>query len=94
MVSFLGDIPREWEPKWNEIQLASGQDINLAESRDMSTFKLESLILKQPHDSRMRTLLCVVRDFTKFLPSERISAAQALDVVRELYERDDVSDED
>ena len=82
MIDFAGELPPEWQPKWEQLRLGARGDFELGENGQLSESRLEQRFDEQVHELELKVLLPVMKDLTRFLPSDRISASQALDLIR------------
>ena len=76
MISLLGDVPSEWQTKWQEIQHSSGRSHPPGTAMD-SKFKLENVFQICAEVPELMPLLPVVQGLLRYLPSDRMSAAEA-----------------
>ncbi|PWY83239.1 kinase-like protein [Aspergillus sclerotioniger CBS 115572] len=78
MVDLLGDLPEEWQPTWDDMQetFEEGMDFQGDEILD-----LEGLFNKEINEPDLAPLVPVIRGLLGFLPSERITASEALDLL-------------
>jgi len=83
MIDFVGELPPEWQPKWEQLRLDAGRDIKLGENGQLSRSRLERRFDEHVHEPELKGLLPVIKGLTRFLPSDRISASQALDLIRD-----------
>lgn len=82
MIDFVGELPPEWQPKWEQLRLDAGGDFKLGENGHLSGSRLERRFDELVHEPELKVLLPVIKGLTRFLPSDRISASQALDLIR------------
>jgi serine/threonine-protein kinase SRPK3 len=97
MIDFVGELPPEWQPKWEQLRLDAGRDFKLGENGQLSGSRLEQKFDEHVHEPELKVLLLVIRGLTRFLPSDRISASQALDLIRDKYanaQHSEASDDD
>ncbi|KAK9242163.1 kinase-like domain-protein [Lipomyces tetrasporus] len=83
MIDFVEKLPSEWQENWNHMQrhpvcvwepfTRNGQ---LLQS------KLEQKFHERVHEQTLKALLPVIQGLMRFMPSDRISASQALDLIR------------
>lgn len=83
MIDFVGKLPPEWQPKWEQLKLDARGDFELGESTQLSRSRLEQDFDEHVHEPELKALLPVIEGLTKFLPSDRISASQALDLIKD-----------
>lgn len=81
MIDFVGELPPEWQPKWTQIRLDARRDFGAEEIGQLPGLRLEERFDSQVHYPELKVLLPVIQGLTRFLPSERISACQALDLI-------------
>ncbi|KAL4897599.1 kinase-like domain-containing protein [Aspergillus ambiguus] len=67
MIGFVERLPTEWESKWKSMQTRS--------SHDLETFT------ETVHDPKLKPLLRVTQGLMRFLPSNRITADEALNLL-------------
>ena len=97
MIDFVGELPPEWEPKWEQLRLDAGGDFKLGENGQLSGSRLERRFDELVHEPELKGLLPVIKGLTRFLPSDRISASEALDLIRDNCanaQHSEVSDDD
>ena len=82
MIDFAGELPREWRPKWEQLRLGAGGEFGLREKGQLLESKLERNFRENVHEPELKALLPVIKGLTRFLPSDRISASQALDLIK------------
>src|SRR5271154_4910328 len=83
MIDFVGELPPEWQPKWEQLRLDAKGDFKLGANRQLSRSRLEQMFDKYVHEPELKGLLPVIKGLTRFLPSDRISASQALELIRD-----------
>jgi len=83
MIDFVGELPPEWQPKWEQLKLDARRDFEGGENGQLSGSRLEQRFDEQVHEPELKVLLPVMKGLTRFLPSDRISASQALDLIRD-----------
>jgi serine/threonine-protein kinase SRPK3 len=83
MIDFVGELPPEWQPKWEQLRLDAGGSFELGENNQLSGSRLEQRFDELVHEPELKGLLPVIKGLTRFLPSDRISASQALDLIRD-----------
>ncbi|KAJ5570480.1 uncharacterized protein N7459_009910 [Penicillium hispanicum] len=97
MIGFVESLPTEWESKWKSMQAASRHDLEVEEGKKMDTWILLNLLLTllkdcqvsklerkfedSVHDPSLKPLLQVTQGLIRFLPSSRITADEALDLL-------------
>jgi serine/threonine-protein kinase SRPK3 len=84
MIDCFGELPSEWQPKWKQLKLDTKGDFKRDEDRQFPELRLEYKFDKRVHEPELKGLLPVVKGLTRFLPSDRISASQALDLIRDI----------
>jgi hypothetical protein len=83
MVDFVGELPPEWQSKWEQLGLGARGDFKLGKNGRLSGSRLERMFDERVHEPELKVLLPVMKGLTRFLPSDRISALQALDLIRD-----------
>ena len=84
MIDFVGELPPEWQPKWEQLRLDAGGNFELGQNNLFSGSRLEQRFDEHVHEPELKVLLPVIRGLTRFLPSDRISASQALDLIGDI----------
>jgi serine/threonine-protein kinase SRPK3 len=85
MVDVFRELPPEWESKWEQMKAdatARGEP-GVGTWKPSSDSRLEKQFDKHVHDAQLKALLPVIQGLTKLLPSDRISASDALKVIRD-----------
>ena len=82
MIDFFGELPPEWQPKWEQLKLDARGDIDLRENGQLLGSRLEQKFNEHIHAPELKVLLPVINGLTRFLPPDRISASQALDLIK------------
>ena len=93
MVGFVENLPQEWLSKWELIQVCSPRRLSVQPYilDDVRVPKLELKFSRLVDAPELRTLLPVIRGLMRFLPCERLSADEALEMLPRLGESDDGS---
>ncbi|KAK9236605.1 kinase-like domain-containing protein [Lipomyces kononenkoae] len=78
MISFVERLPTEWESKWKSMQTRSSHDL---EVEDCAMSKLERKFAETVRDAKLKPLLRVTQGLMRFLPSRRITADEALNLL-------------
>ncbi|KIW82486.1 hypothetical protein Z517_05513 [Fonsecaea pedrosoi CBS 271.37] len=81
MVDFVGELPLEWQPKWEQMRLDANGGSQLEEHEPLPGLRLEQMFDKHVEEPELKILLPFIERLTRFLPSDRISAQQALDIL-------------
>jgi serine/threonine-protein kinase SRPK3 len=84
MIDFAGELPPEWQPKWEQLRLDAKRDSKLGENQQIPKSRLERKFNERVHEPELKGLLPVIKGLTRFLPSDRISASQALDLIGDM----------
>jgi serine/threonine-protein kinase SRPK3 len=84
MIDFVGELPPEWQPKWEQLRLDAKGDFKVGENWQPSRPRLEQSFDEHVHEPELKCLLPVIKGLTRFLPSDRISAWQALGLIRDM----------
>lgn len=82
MIELLGDLPLEWVPKWKQMRLDAEGDSALRGNKLASGLTLEQRFDANINDPQLKALLPVIKGLTMLLPSDRISASEALELIR------------
>ena len=85
MIDVFGDLPLEWESKWEQMKsdAAARGDIGCRDRKQVPDYRLEKQFNKMVHDPASNGLLPVIQGLTKLLPSDRSSASQALQLIKD-----------
>lgn len=94
MIGFVERLPTEWESKWESMQTRSSHDLEvegkqidtlrnllLITSKDCAVSKLEQKFVETVHNPELKPLLRVIQGLMRFLPSNRITANEALNLL-------------
>ncbi|PVH68316.1 kinase-like protein [Cadophora sp. DSE1049] len=81
MTNFVEDLPAEWQPQWELMQITTGQMREQSTTTTSTQSKLDKKFHENIRDPALQRLLPVIRGLVRFRPSDRISAAEALDMV-------------
>ena len=84
MIDVFGELPLEWEPKWEQMRseaIARG-DPGSGKWKQVSDLRLEKQFDKDVHVPELKGFIPVIQGLTKLLPSDRISASQGLQLIR------------
>ncbi|KAJ6088764.1 hypothetical protein N7486_010025 [Penicillium sp. IBT 16267x] len=79
MIGFVERLPAEWESKWTSMLMRSSHDLELEE--DYGTSKLERKFAGLVPNLTLKPLLHVIQGLMRFLPSSRLTAEDALDLL-------------
>ncbi|KAK9426952.1 kinase-like protein [Lipomyces doorenjongii] len=88
MIDFVEKLPTEWQQKWDNTQRDSEcaweplTKLSLLGNGQLSQSKLEQKFDIRVHEQTLKPLLPVIQGLMRFMPSDRISASQALDLIR------------
>ena len=85
MIDVFGELPLEWESKWAQMRsdaVARG-DPGAGKWKQLSDWRLERQFDENVLEPELKAFLPVIQGLTKFLPSDRISASQALQLIRD-----------
>ncbi|KAK0391163.1 hypothetical protein NLU13_0664 [Sarocladium strictum] len=74
MINFVEELPVEWQATWQAIHTSSGRSFPTSETTE---FKLDRQFRKMVSEPELVPLLPVIRGLMRFLPLNRISAAEA-----------------
>jgi hypothetical protein len=95
MIGFVERLPAEWESKWTSMSMKSSHDLELEEGKqndtqinlllillkDYGTSKLERKFAGLVPNPTLTPLLHVIQGLMRFLPSSRLTAGDALDLL-------------
>ncbi|KFY81229.1 hypothetical protein V500_11609 [Pseudogymnoascus sp. VKM F-4518 (FW-2643)] len=81
MIEFIGDLPPEWKPSFDNLRIDFKRQ-PLLEGDLRVDRGLEYKFKHQIHEEMLQPLLPVIQGLMRFRPTERISAQQALEMVR------------
>ncbi|KAJ9223810.1 hypothetical protein DTO169C6_3924 [Paecilomyces variotii] len=80
MIGFVEELPEDWHPQWVRMRLNSNREVILEENSQIS--KLERRFKERVHDPELAPLFTIIRGLVRFLPSSRMEASEALDLLR------------
>merc|ERR1712000_169789 len=75
MINFVEELPMEWQTTWHSIQSSSGRCFPTSKTTE---FKLDRQFHEMVDEPELMPLLPVIQGLMRFLPSTRISAAEAM----------------
>ncbi|KAH8782036.1 kinase-like domain-containing protein [Hyaloscypha sp. PMI_1271] len=81
MINFVEELPAEWQPQWELMQITAAQMGKRRTTTAPTQPKLDQRFHDNIRDPALQPLLPVIRGLTRFRPSDRISAAEALDML-------------
>jgi serine/threonine-protein kinase SRPK3 len=76
MIDFSGPLPQEWQLQWEKMKLDYEKSYNHFDA-SMET-KLDERFRTKVQEPSLSILLPIIKGLTKFLPSDHISASEAL----------------
>ncbi|KAJ5962603.1 hypothetical protein N7501_007544 [Penicillium viridicatum] len=79
MIGFVEGLPAEWKSKWESMLMRSSHNLELEE--DYGTSKLERKFAGLVSNPTLKPLLHVIQGLMRFLPSSRLTAEEALDLL-------------
>lgn len=82
MIDLVGELPKEWQPKWRQLRAENGGDFGLREEGKRPNSRLEVVFNQNVDDQELKGLLPVIKGLIVFSPADRISASDALDLIR------------
>jgi hypothetical protein len=85
MIDLVGELPKEWQPKWRQLRGDNGGDFGLREEGQRSDFRLEVVFNENVNDQELQGLLPVIKGLMVFSPADRISASDALALIKSSY---------
>ncbi|KAJ5124952.1 uncharacterized protein N7515_008777 [Penicillium bovifimosum] len=80
MIDLVGSLPAEWESQWESMQAQSTHDLK-QEEQECEIPRLEREFAESVHHPDLQPLLQVTRGLMRFLPSSRITADEALNLI-------------
>ncbi|KAI9373627.1 kinase-like domain-containing protein [Aspergillus egyptiacus] len=80
MIGFVERLPTEWQPTWESMQTRSRHDLAV---EDCAMSKLEQKFAETVHTPELKPVLRVIQGLMRFLPSNRITADEAMNLLRE-----------
>ncbi|KAJ9254449.1 hypothetical protein DTO207G8_3640 [Paecilomyces variotii] len=80
MIGFVEELPKDWHRQWVRMRLNSNREVILEENSQIS--KLERRFKERVHDPELAPLFTIIRGLVRFLPSSRMEASEALDLLR------------
>ncbi|KAG8163084.1 hypothetical protein KVR01_007562 [Diaporthe batatas] len=84
MIGFIEDLPDEWKGKWRKMKEESEESYDDVDPDSHWLEKRFDELVQDPRDPSLRPLLPVIKGLMRFRPSDRLSAAQALELVPEI----------
>lgn len=97
MIDVLGKLPPEWEERWEKMKseavAAAKEDLNNQAGTHRVDLRLERQFEGHIHERKLSGLCPVIQGLTKFLPSDRISASEALQLIRDNCNETEVSND-
>ena len=84
MINFAGELPPEWQPKLDRLRLDGKIKLNPREEVEIPGSKLQRKFDEKVHEPELKALLPIIEGLTRLLPSDRISASQALDMIKDI----------
>jgi serine/threonine-protein kinase SRPK3 len=82
IIDFVGEfkLEEEWQPKWERMRLSSNKHtVEELENRGDRPSQMEEVFARGSHGHA--SLLPIIRALMRFLPSSRITASEALDLL-------------
>ncbi|KXG46500.1 uncharacterized protein PGRI_053560 [Penicillium griseofulvum] len=83
MIGFVERLPAEWQPKWESMVKSSSRDLKLEEDDGTTKLEKEFATLANP---TLEPLLQAIQGLMRFLPSTRITAEDALDLIGDVQD--------
>lgn len=85
MIEVFGELPPEWESKWQQMRsdAAARGDPGAGKWEKSLDWRLERQFDKHVQEPELKAFLPVIQGLTHLLPSDRISASQALQLIRD-----------
>ena len=83
MIDVFGELPPVWEPKWKQMrsEATARGDPGAGNWKQLPDWRLEKQFDRDVHERELKGLLPVIQGLTKLLPSDRISASKALQLI-------------
>ncbi|KAK5214622.1 hypothetical protein LTR72_012222 [Exophiala xenobiotica] len=84
MIDAVRELPPEWESKWEQMKsdAAARGKSGAGKWKQSSDWRLERQFDKHVQEPELNALLPVIQGLTNLLPSDRVSASQALQLIR------------
>lgn len=82
MIGFVEALPEEWTEQWIEMRDKSTYHKPLPKSEGKQNTDLEREFAESTVDPALAVLLPVIQGLMRFRPSDRLSASEALDLLR------------
>lgn len=82
MIGFVDELPEKWQQKWYEMRQASQYRAALNELEGLQKGELAKRFKKHEDDAKLAILLPVIQGLMRLDPAERLSASEALDLLR------------
>ncbi|RDK36420.1 kinase-like protein [Aspergillus phoenicis ATCC 13157] len=80
MISFVGKLPKDWQPTWERMKSSFKRDLDLLKDDQVS--ELDRRLNRRKPDLVLTRLALVIRKLMRYVPSSRIEASEALDMLR------------
>ncbi|KAL5316744.1 hypothetical protein ACEPPN_015795 [Leptodophora sp. 'Broadleaf-Isolate-01'] len=88
MINFVEELPAEWQPQWELMQLEDEKAKKRVATMKPTQLRLNQQFHDDIRDPALERLLPVIRGLARFKPSDRISAAEALDMITQGEDQD------
>ncbi len=82
MIGFVDELPEKWQQKWYEMRQDSQYRTALYKLEGVQKAELEKRFKEHVADGNLALLLPVIQGLMRLDPSERLSASEALDLLR------------
>lgn len=82
IIGFVEALPEEWREQWAIMCDKSKHDESLARTEGIQDAELEKQFSQSTVDPALTVLLPVIKGLMRFRPSDRLSATEALDLLR------------
>ncbi|PWY94241.1 kinase-like protein [Aspergillus sclerotioniger CBS 115572] len=82
MIGFIEKLPIEWQPVWQHMRSDSKFAMQVDETCNAS--KLDEIFYTNVSDPALAPLLPVIKGLLRFMPSDRMEASKALDLLQSM----------
>lgn len=85
MIDVFGDLPPVWQPKWEQMrsEATARGDPGAGDWKQVLDQRLEQHFDTAVNEQQLKGLLPVIQGLTRLLPSDRISASEALELIED-----------
>ncbi|KAL4945101.1 hypothetical protein BDV06DRAFT_219633 [Aspergillus oleicola] len=88
MIGFVETLPEQWRPKWEQMKLNS----RYQDTKEDQPLELQTKFDARVGDASLVCLIPIMMGLMRFLPAERMEAAEALDLLEASQEGDQINE--